>query len=60
MFTTSQILVTLPPRQVISKARTLSDWVDLTQPGRYRITASRHFDTVDETDVSNIIEVSIP
>jgi hypothetical protein len=39
----------------------LSDLVDFSRPGTYRITATRHFDApLDETDSSNVLEVKVP
>jgi hypothetical protein len=39
----------------------LSDFVDFSKPGTYRITAMRHFDLpIDETDSSDVLEVKVP
>jgi hypothetical protein len=48
----------------------LSDLVDFSRPGTYRITVTRHFDAktqipgrgapLDETDSSNVLEVKVP
>jgi hypothetical protein len=56
----TQILVTLPPQQSISYVWNLSDDVDFSQHGTYRVTLSRRFDTINEVDTSNSIEVKQP
>ena len=39
----------------------LSDFMDFSKPGTYRITATRHFaPPIDETDTSDVLEVKIP
>lgn len=39
----------------------LSDFVDFSKPGTYRITATRRFaPPIDETDTSNVLEVEVP
>jgi hypothetical protein len=58
----SQKLDTLAPGQSRSWGYApLSDVVDFSRPGTYRITATRHFDApLDETDSSNVLEVKVP
>ncbi len=39
----------------------LSDFVDFSKPGTYRITATRHFaPPIDETDSSDVFELKVP
>ncbi len=59
---TSQPGLRLAPGQRRSvSSYPLSDLVDFSRPGKYRITATRHFGApLDETDSSNVIEVTIP
>jgi hypothetical protein len=58
----SQRFATLAPGQTDSSGWCpLSDLVDFSRPGTYRITATRHFgEGLDETDTSNVLEVKIP
>lgn len=58
----SQQLFTLKPGQSASwGVHPLSDLVDFSKPGTYRITATRHFGApIDETDSSNVLEVNVP
>jgi hypothetical protein len=42
-------------------ASLLSDLVDFSKPGTYRITATRHFaPPIDETDTSDVLEIKVP
>jgi hypothetical protein len=56
----SRVLITLPPQEAFSRTWTLSDLVDFSKSGRYRVRVSRHFDNINETDTSNSIEIDIP
>jgi hypothetical protein len=56
----SHVMITLPPQETISSTWTLSDLVDFSKSGRYRVTVSRHFDNINETDTSNSIDIDIP
>ena len=56
----SRVLITLPPQETLSRTWTLSDLVDFSKSGRYRVTVSRHFDNINETDTSNSIDIDIP
>ncbi|MBV9397869.1 MAG: hypothetical protein JO062_07810 [Bryobacterales bacterium] len=56
----SHILVTLPPQQAITRICSLSDIIDFSRPGTYRVAVSRRFEAINETQVSNTIEVKIP
>jgi hypothetical protein len=56
----SHVLVTLPPQQTVSRTFILSDMVDFSTSGTYRVAVSRHFDTINETATSNTVEVKIP
>ena len=56
----SHVLVTLPPQQTVSRTCILSDMVDFSRSGTYRVAVSRHFDTISETASSNTVEVKIP
>ena len=56
----SRVMITLPPQETFSSAWTLSDLVDFSKSGRYRVTVSRHFDNINETDTSNSIDIDIP
>ena len=56
----SQVLVTLPRHQTVSRTWTISNVVDFSKSGRYRVTVLRHFDSINETDTSNSIDVAVP
>lgn len=56
----SHVLVTLPPAQSVSEICVLSDLVDFSRPGTYRVVASRRFETINETVISNAIEINVP
>jgi hypothetical protein len=56
----SHVMITLPPQETFSRTWTLSDLVDFSKSGRYRVTVSRHFDNINETDTSNSIDIDIP
>ena len=56
----SHVMITLPPQETVSSTWTLSDLVDFSKSGRYRVTMSRHFDNINETDTSNSIDIDIP
>lgn len=56
----SHVMITLPPQETVSSTWTLSDLVDFSKSGRYRVTVSRHFDNINETDASNSIDIDIP
>ena len=56
----SQILTTLPPQQSLSHEWNLSDDFDFSRPGTYRVTVSRKFDSINEIDTSNTIEILRP
>jgi hypothetical protein len=52
-------MITVPPQETFSSTWTLSDLVDFSKSGRYRVTVSRHFDNINETDTSNSIDIDI-
>jgi hypothetical protein len=58
----SRRIVTLAPGQSVARGSSLlSDFVDFSKPGTYRITATRHFaPPIDETDTSDVLEIKIP
>jgi uncharacterized protein (DUF58 family) len=56
----SHVMITLPPQETSSRTWTLSDLVDFSKSGRYRVTVSQHFDNINETDTSNSIDIDIP
>ncbi len=55
----SQVLVTLPPDEVTSETWNLSDYVDFSRPGTYKVKLGRTFESIKETDVSNTITITI-
>ena len=55
-----------PGANCVSGYLRISDVVDFSRPGTYRITATRHYrvsfdgESLDETDSSNVLEVKVP
>jgi hypothetical protein len=58
----SRVVVSLAPGQSVAFGNSLlSDFVDFSKPGTYRITATRHFaPPIDETDTSDVLEIKVP